>query len=839
MTNLPGVAAVIETVGGTPQTTPLGAAYSTRLQAAVTDVFGNPIANIPVTFTAPTSGATGSFGADAIVPTNALGVATAPAFMANDIAGSFTVTATAAGAAPVASFELTNDPVNPTSIRVISGNDQSAAVNSPYSNRLAVQLTDGQGNPAAGVPVTFTSPAAGASGNFGVAWGFVTPITTDVATLTQSGTVLEAAQWGSSGTIAVTGSYGTINFQPGTINSGGGAVADTTAVGTGTGAFSGSTGNAAFDSVLSGFAFDESSLPYHTVTLFGLTPGQTYSVQLFGLDDRADGESGRVNSYADGSGLDQSSSYVEGSNSYVIGTFIAQGTTESVRVNLGAGQSGNINALVVRSLPSSGGGITVVTNAAGIATAPAFTANQVAGNVAIAATDAADALTASWQLTNSAGAAATITAIGGATQNTIVGTSFNTRLQVQVTDAFRNPIANAPVTFTAPLTGASGSFNANATISTNALGIATAPAFTADQMQGSFIVTATVVGTELSTAMSLSNTAVPTTIKVSSGAGQLAVVGSAFAKPLVIVVTGAGNKPVSGITVKFEFPGSGPSGTFTASAAVVTNAKGVATAPSLTAGTQAGSFAVDAWVAGVGTPAVFMLSNTAGSANAVNTVTGVTQSTTVGKAFATALVVNVVDQFLNPVVGTVVTFTVQPSNGAGATFPVGKTTITEITNGSGTAHAPTITANGSFGVYSVTATVAGVANPATFNLTNIAAASKVGQQSVALAAKIQAVSGTAQRTKVNTAFAAALTVVFSEANGHVIAGMPVTFSVQPSDGAGATFNGLAIATSKTTATGKASAPALKANGVKGSFTVLASALVDGVELNVTFDLTSF
>src|SRR6202021_878158 len=104
-------------LGGTPQNTPVGFAYGTLPQALVTDSYGNPVANVLVTFSVPTFGASGTFNANATVLTNAQGIATAPTLTANHQPGTFTLTATAAGVASPAGFTLTNTLV-PAAIKV-------------------------------------------------------------------------------------------------------------------------------------------------------------------------------------------------------------------------------------------------------------------------------------------------------------------------------------------------------------------------------------------------------------------------------------------------------------------------------------------------------------------------------------------------------------------------------------------------------------------------------------------------------------------------------------------------------------------------------------------------
>src|ERR1043165_2327738 len=85
----------ISATAGTPQSAVINTAFSTQLQATVT-VAGNPGSGISVTFTAPATGASGTFqgsGNSVTVLTNGSGVATAPVFTANGMGGSYSVIA--------------------------------------------------------------------------------------------------------------------------------------------------------------------------------------------------------------------------------------------------------------------------------------------------------------------------------------------------------------------------------------------------------------------------------------------------------------------------------------------------------------------------------------------------------------------------------------------------------------------------------------------------------------------------------------------------------------------------------------------------------------------------
>lgn len=85
--------------------------------ARVADAFGNPVANVMVTFFAPIGPLGGTF-APAASPTRVVlidtnGIATAPGFTASGMAGMYTVIARAEGVvSSTATFALTNGVVN-------------------------------------------------------------------------------------------------------------------------------------------------------------------------------------------------------------------------------------------------------------------------------------------------------------------------------------------------------------------------------------------------------------------------------------------------------------------------------------------------------------------------------------------------------------------------------------------------------------------------------------------------------------------------------------------------------------------------------------------------------
>ena len=317
-----------------------------------------------------------------------------------------------------------------------------------------------------------------------------------------------------------------------------------------------------------------------------------------------------------------------------------------------------------------------------------------------------------------------IAATSGSPQSAAVNTPFAAPLVVTVTMGGA-PVSGAFVTFTAPSTGASGTF-ANGTNSetdtTDSSGMVTSTAFTANGTLGADTVTASVAGVTATTSFSLTNTSGPAaSITATSGSLQDATINTAFAAPLVATVVDSNQYPVSGASVTFTAPASGPSGAFapnsTATDTETTNASGMATSSMFTADATAGSYTVTATVAEVPAPANFSLTNITGAVVSIAATSGTPQSATVNALFSAPLVVTVTSGGGSPLSGVLVTFAA-PAAGASGTFAGGVNTAT--TNANGVATSQAFTANGSVGTYTVTATVASGSEPANFILTNSA-----------------------------------------------------------------------------------------------------------------------
>ncbi len=645
-----GLPSSIAASAGVKQSAIIGATYAQALQVKVTDANGNPVQGVEVTFAAgsSSSGASGSFvgsGPSAMAVTGSDGVAVSPELQANEVVGTFTVTATTAGLGTAAEFTLTN--LGPTSIVASTGARQSAVIGATYARALGVKVTY-NGNPVQGVEVTFAAGSAttGASGSFVGA---------------------------GPSAMAVTGSDG-VAVSPHLQANG---MAGTFTV---------------------------------TATTAGLDTAAEFTLTNLG-----------PTSIVASKGAGQSA---------VIGATYARALrvkvtyegkpVQGVEVTFAAGSA---SSGASGSFVGSGPNAMAVTGSDGVAVSPRLEANGMAGTFTVTATTAGLGTAADFTLTNLG--PTSIVASKGARQSAVIGATYARALRVKVTYRGK-PVQGVEVSFAAgsASSGASGTFvgaGPSATAVTGSDGVAVSPRLEANESPGTFTVTATTAGLGTAAKFTLTNLG-PTSIVASKGARQSAVIGAAYARGLRVKVTHKG-RPVQGVEVTFaagsattgasgSFVGSGPS------AMAVTGSDGVAVSPRLEANEMAGTFTVTATTAGLGTAAKFTLTNLGGAPATVTPGAGVTQKTAVGHAFGIPLSVTVSDAEKNPLAGVKVTFAA-PARGASGTFATTHTrTVTVKTNASGIAVAPDLRANDVSGGYIVTASVRGVSPPVAFALVN-------------------------------------------------------------------------------------------------------------------------
>ena len=358
----------------------------------------------------------------------------------------------------------------------------------------------------------------------------------------------------------------------------------------------------------------------------------------------------------------------------------------------------------------------------------------------------------------SEGEPAAINILHGDEQSGRVGEALADSLVVEVLDIGDRPVPGATVVI--ELAGGTAEPD---TVTTDQLGLASAQItlgnlvgattgaarviepVTVDTVQASFTVTAVA-----STANGLAGV---------SGDAQTGAVGTQLAEPLVVEVTDAFGNPIGGVTITWSAEGGGS----VSAPSTVTDTEG-RTSVTRTLGPAAGPQTTLASAEGLaGSPVVFNHTAIAGSASGVVIVSGNGQTAAPGATLPEPLVVQVVDEGANPVVGAAVTWVV--TAGGGTLDPA-----TGPTDESGRA-STTWTLGSSAGANTAQAIVSGVGQ-AVFTAT-----AAVGTPSV-----IQIVSGNGQSGEAGTALDAQLVVQVLDDADNPVSGAAVSWSIESGGG---------------------------------------------------------
>jgi len=158
-----GAAAHVEITAGDEQQGRVQDTLDTPLAVLVTDSRNRPVAGAIVVFTF-TDGADGGEAIPPSVTTGSDGQASTTVKLGSrsGVVAGIAEVAVGEGVTPVrASFTLTSLPADAAGIRLLSGNDQSATVNSTLPLPLVVEVTDASGNPIANVPIQWTVQGGG------------------------------------------------------------------------------------------------------------------------------------------------------------------------------------------------------------------------------------------------------------------------------------------------------------------------------------------------------------------------------------------------------------------------------------------------------------------------------------------------------------------------------------------------------------------------------------------------------------------------------------------------------------------------------------------------------
>jgi hypothetical protein len=557
-------------VAGTPQSTKLGAPYAVDLQVSISNTNGCPVttglAGRPVTFAAPGSGPSGTFassGSNAVlVGTNADGVAAAPQFTANGLPGGFAVVATSDYG--MVAFSLVNTASGVAATISAVHASQSVTVGSRYAQPLQATVLDADGTPVAGAQVVFTLGASSDSGGGG-----------------GGGSTTAGASFTSGGTQATE-----------TTDSSGVATSPTLTANSTAGMF---TASAATAGIAEPVSFRLVNVAGKPPRIRALAPGKQSA--LVGVRY---GKPLRVR-VVNGNGKPLGGASV---------TFtLASGSAG------GSGGSGGSGSSPGASFVGGTNQVSATTDADGIATSPAFTANTTAGHFTAAATTTGTTQAATFSLANLAGKAPSVTLVGKGSRSTVVGARFREPLEVKVRDGHGKPLQGATVTFTLGSSGATGGADSGsaagasfatgstqASATTNAAGVATSPQLTANTTAGRFTASAATSGVARVVGFELRNLAgVPVAITPGAAASESTSVGTRFPIRLAVTIADAHQNPVAGVAVTFAAPARGPGGRFQGKRRLVqvkTDAHGIAIAPALVANKHAGGWVVRATAAG-------------------------------------------------------------------------------------------------------------------------------------------------------------------------------------------------------------------------------------------------
>ena len=362
-----------------------------------------------------------------------------------------------------------------------------------------------------------------------------------------------------------------------------------------------------------------------------------------------------------------------------------------------------------------------------------------------------------------AGPAAQLVSGPGSGQTGPVGGPLPTDIEVSVLDGFGNPVEGEAVDFV--VTGGGGSLTPNST-TTDAAGSISA-SWTLGTTPGLNAAEARKDGFPAVTFEVQGEPAAPSEVIGISGDAQAATVGSPVSEPLIVEVRDQFGNPVSGVEVAFTPTAGGGS---TAPATAGTDALGRASSV-WTLGTTLALQSLEAQVDGLA-PANFAASTTAGSPHGIIIVSGDAQTGLVGSTLPASFVVEVRDEFDNPV----------------GLAPVGF----QVTAGGGSMDQSTVVADES-GRASANLTLGRTAG------TNEVAATAEGGVSVQLTATatagpaaIMAVhQGDGQSATVSTTVSLKPSVVVRDAFANPVEGVAVTFAVTSGGGS-------AVGTARTT-----------------------------------------
>ena len=810
---LPGDAtpAKIAMVTGDAQAGIAGSALPLPLVVKVTDELGRAVVDQTVEFTVQSGGGQVS---PASVTTGADGRASATWTLGPN-AGAQQVQAQAVGggapATLVLAFNATAVSGSGSLIAAVSGDDQSAPVNSALADSLVVKVSDGNNNPVSGITIQWTavgggtvSPTTVVTGSDGRA------ATARVLGPTSGAQSAQAAGDGLAGS-PVTFVQTALPSNPTTLTevsgngqtapagfevaedlvvrltddngNGVGGRAVTWVVSTGGGTVT--PQNTTTDP--SGFASTRWTLGSlagqntPTAVFSGIPPVPFSATASADVPSKIALQSGDNQSAVGGQAL--------ASPLAVKVTDANNNPVENVSVAWTANGGGSVSA---PTSATNAQGIAQITRTLGTALGPYTTTADVPGLTGTPIT---------FTSTATVGPASKIIVTTEPTSSVANAVQFPTQPVVQVQDAGGNNVGPAGRTITATLVIPGGAtLNGDRTKQTDANGQAVYTDLSITGPLGTYTIQFASGGLTSATSTSIAVTVGAPSAGASVVTANPTSVAAGDPSTITVTVNDAGGNPVSGVNVTIAASGSG--NTLTQPGAP-TDASGVATATF--SSTSTGSHTITATLNGsttVSDNATVTVS--AGPPASIAVQAGNNQSAAVGTAVATDPSVIVKDVGGNPVAGVQVTFGVATGGG-------GITGGTQTTNASGIATVGSWTLGPALGSNTLTATAAGAGitgNPVTFTATGTAGS----PTQIAMATQP---SGSAQA---GVAFGAQPQVQLKDGGGTQFSstsGVVITATIATGPG-GAT---LSNATATTNGSGVATFSGLSINGSVGAYTL--------------------
>lgn len=391
-------------------------------------------------------------------------IAGAPAFASPERSGEDGGSPTGTQTSPTGTSNCPS-PNPPNQLTLVAGTPQTTTLDTAFGGGLQVALSNSDGcavTGAAGVAVTFSAPATGASGRFATTNSNTATVGAD-ASGAAAAPAFTADGTPGSYTVTASSPYGSVAF--------------------------------ALTNTATGLPARLVAIPLkHRSARIGSRFPQPLQVRV--LDAQGKPVAGVSVAFA-----------------LSAGTADRCGTSTAASAGFAGGGTQATATSGARGIVTSPA--LTATSAAGSFTASASISNGAGGGTTEGAGKTGDPSVApiDFSLVNLAGKPAKIAPGVGSTQSTPAGSAFPIPLAVTVTDAHGNPVPNALVTFAAPAAGASGRFalrsrdshrhgtrawHPHASIShprtvkvkTGACGIAVAPPLTASTQPGGYVVQA-------------------------------------------------------------------------------------------------------------------------------------------------------------------------------------------------------------------------------------------------------------------------------------------------------------------------------------------------------------